>query len=285
VKRFRGTIVLSLLCLAIGAVAGITLYSPKAQPLVFAVIPADDPAVTHQYWDPIVVYLSEGLGREIELYIVADYTAEVEALRAGHVDFARVGSSSYVMAWRDGVAIEPIVSAVKDTTGLPGYYGYIVVRADSDIENLEDLQDRSFAYVDPQSSSGHVVPAYALQQAGIEVGRVFMSGSHEASVLAVQNGTVEAGAVAQIRYDAALEENAIAEDELRVIWQSDLIPNVPIVVQESMNAELKARLRELFVNMPTELVEGPSRAGEVGYVEIADADYDIIREIEAYLNQ
>ncbi len=258
---------------------------PAQRPLTFAVIPADDPAMTREYWDPIVAYLSAGVGREIELYIVPDYAAQVEALRAGHVDFARLGSTAYIAAVKDGVQIEPIVAAIKGITGVPGYYGYIVARADSDIESLGDLQGRSFAYVDPLSSSGYLIPAYALQVAGIEVGEVFMSGSHEASVLAVWNGTVEAAAVAQIRYDSALEENGVPEGALRVVWQSDLIPNVPIVVQQGMDTELKALLRRLFLDMPAALVEGPSRAGEVGYAEIADSDYDILRAIEAYVNQ
>lgn len=258
---------------------------PVKEPLVFAVIPSDDPAATHTYWQPIADYLSEGTGREIELYIVPDYTAEVEALRAGHVDFARLGSSSYVMARRDGVKIEPIASAIKEVTGVAGYYGYVVVRADSDIETLEDLQGRSFAFTDMQSSSGRIVPACALKRAGIEVGRVFMSGSHEASVLAVQNGTVDAGAIAQIRYDVAIKETVIGADELRVIWQSELIPNVPIVVQSSMDADLRALLQELFINMPAKLAKDPARMGETGYVEVIDADYDIIREIEAFVNE
>lgn len=254
------------------------------EPLVFAVIPSDDPRLTRQYWEPIVQYLAQGLRRKVELYIVPDYTAEVEALRAGHVDFARLGSSSYVIAVRDGVEIEPVASAVKATTGLPGYYGYIVTRADSDIQALDDLQGRTFAFTDPQSSSGYVVPVCALKEASIEV-EVYMAGSHEAAVLAVQNGTVDAGAIAQIRYDVAVNEGVISADELRIVWQSELIPNVPIVVQKSMDPDLKERLQTLFLDMPVEFMLAMERTGEIGYTIVTDAHYDVVREIEAFVNE
>jgi phosphonate transport system substrate-binding protein len=257
---------------------------PVKEPLVFAVIPSDDPRLTRQYWEPIVKYLAKGLDRKVELYVVPDYTAEVEALRAGHVDFARLGSSSYAIATRDGVQIEPIASAVKAVTGLPGYYGYIVTRADSDIQTLEDLQGHTFAFTDPQSSSGYVVPACALKKAGVEV-EVFMAGSHEAAVLAVQNGTVDAGAIAQIRYDVAVSEGVVSADELRIVWQSELIPNVPIVVQKSMEPELKEQLQTLFLDMPAELMAVMDRTGEIGYTIVTDAHYDVVREIEAFVNE
>lgn len=257
------------------------------EPLVFAVIPSDDPEVTHEYWDPVVAYLEEGLDREIELYIVPDYTAQVVALGKegpGGVDFARLGSSSYVIARRQGVEITPIVSAIKAVTGLPGYYGYIVVRKDSDIETLEDLNGHTFAFVDPQSSSGYVVPMCGLKKAGVTLGDVIFSGSHEASVLAVQNGTIDAGAIAQIRYDNAIVQGVLSADELRVIWQSDLIPNVPIVVKDSMGPKLRERLKELFINMPTELSMAMKATGEMGYTEVTDEHYDIIRGIEAFVS-
>ena len=276
---YRIALLLSLLALVLVSCI------PAEDPLVFAAVPADDPAIMRAHWQPIVDYLSGGLDREIELYLVPDYAAQVEAFRAGHVDFGRIGSSSYVIAQRDGVEIEPIASAVKEITNVPGYYSYIIARADSGIETMDDLHGRTFAFVDVQSSSGYVVPMCAIKQAGIELGREFMSGSHEASVLAVQNGTVDAAAVAQIRYYAALEERVIDVDEFRVIWQSALIPNVPIVVQSSMGVELKKELQDLFIDMPIELVRGPSRAGEIKYVEITDAHYDVIREIEAFLNK
>jgi phosphonate transport system substrate-binding protein len=263
----------------------VSILPVKEKPLVFAVIPADDPSITHEGWDPVVEYLAQGLGREVVLHIVPDYAAQVEALRSGFVDFARLGASSYVMAEKDGVQIEPIASAVKMVTGLPGYYGYIVTQVDSDIYTLEDLQGRTFAFTDPQSSSGYVVPACALKKAGIEVGRVYMAGSHEAALLAVQNGTVDAGAIAQIRFYAAIGEGAVSEDEFRIVWQSELIPNVPIVVQKSMAPELKKQLQTLFVDMPSELMTAMERTGEVGYTVVTDAHYDVIREIEAFVNE
>jgi len=253
--------------------------APAEEPLTFCVIPADDPAATRHKFAPMIEYLEAGTGREVELFIVSDYTAVIEALRGGHVDVARISSVGYVVALEEGIEIEPIAKAVKEDTGLPGYYGYIVARADR--EWGDDVTGRSFAFVDVVSTSGYVVPSVWLDKEGIELGEVFMAGSHPAVILAVKNGTVEAGAIASNRYEAALAEGIITPGELDVLWKSDLIPNVPIVVQQDMDAELKAALKELFLSMPGEIVEHCG-IKELDYVEASDGDYDPIREIRAY---
>jgi phosphonate transport system substrate-binding protein len=226
----------------------------------------------------MVDYLSDGLGREIELLVVSDYTAVVEAMRYGHADIARLSPAGYVMAVEEGATIEPIVVAVKQETGLPGYYALLVARADTDISNLSSL---TFGFVDVGSTSGHVVPSIYLEKENITPAKSLLAGSHNAVILAVKNGSVDVGAVASNRIAVALEQGVIDSGEFKVVWQSPLIPNCPIAVQSEMKDKDKLTLRELFLNAPEDIVVAAA-TNETGYVEVDDATYDPIREIIRY---
>jgi phosphonate transport system substrate-binding protein len=273
--------------IALGLVVGLMLANTLAdvarqsptEPLTLAVIPSDDPGTTKADWEPVIEYLEAGLGRQIELHIVPDYTAVVEAMKYGWVDVARMSAKGYVQAIEEGAKVEAVAKAIRASTGQPGYYGYIVARAD---RKIADLNGVSFAFVDVGSTSGYVVPSVHLEKEGMKLGEVFMAGSHPAVILAVKNGMVDAGATANSRFDAALAEGVIVEGELEILWQSPLIPNPPIVVQSSMNEALKEQVTRLFLDMPQELVESIKGLKEIGYVEATDSDYDPIREIERF---
>ena len=251
------------------------------EPLKYVVIPADDPGATRGLYAPLIAYLSEAIGREIELVIVPDYATVVEAMKYGHADMARFGPAGYVRAVNEGVDLEPIVTGVKKATGLPGYYSYIFARTD---RHITDLNGKTFAFTDVGSTSGYLVPMIYLEEEEIELGETFMAGSHPAVILAVQNGTVDVGATASNRYNFAIDEGVVGEDELEILWQSPLVPTGPIAVHSSMDDELKEQLKQAFLSVPREITEGTGTK-ETGFVEIYDADYDVIRELEKRANK
>lgn len=266
-----------LLALVLSAAILGACRSPS-KPLTMAIIPAEEAALSREQFGPLIDYLGKELGSEVKLLIVSDYTAVVEALKYGHTDIARIGPSGYALATKEA-DIEAIAVAIKKKTGKPSYHSLIVVRADRDIV---DLNGKSFAYVDVGSTSGYLVPATYIAREEIELGEVFFAGSHSATIEAVKNGTVDAGAIADNRYYIALEEGVIGEGEFVIFWQSDPIFNAPVVVRKSMDAELKERVRSAFLAAPREIVE-QTGIGEIGYVEVKDSDYDAIREIQEVL--
>lgn len=240
------------------------------------VIPAEAELLTKEQFTPFVEYLSEEIGQAVELKTVADYTAVVEAMKYGHADIARFGPFSYVLATQEA-DVEAIVVAIKKKTGKPNYRALLIAR-----EAVTDFNGRTMAYTDVGSTSGYLIPATYIQTSSIELGEVFFAGSHGAVIEAVKNGTVDLGAVADNRYYIALEEGIITEGEIVIVWQSDLIPNSPVAVQKSMDAELKQRITEAFLSAPRELVEGLG-IGEIGYVLASDNDYEVIRAVQEVL--
>jgi len=277
-KAFRKFGVVGLVSVAV-VVALVLLSRPSPEPipgLTFVVIPSEEAGATQGQFAPFVDYLSESIGRPIELLTVSDYTAVVEAMKYGHADIARFAAFGYVMATQE-TDVEVLVTAIKTTTNQPSYYGLIVVRADS---GITDLNGATFAYVDVGSTSGYLVPSTYIMREGIELGEVLFAGSHYAVIEAVKNGSVAAGAIADNRYALALEKGIIAEGELTILWESDPIPNCPIAVRKDMDESLKVQLVEAFLSAPQELVEGCG-VGETGYVVMSDSDYDFVREVQA----
>ena len=248
----------------------------KSESLTYVIIPAEEGSISKEKFEPFIEYLSDKLGQEVELILVADYTAVIEALKFGHADIARVGSVGYVLAKdEENIPIEVLVVAIKKATNRPSYTAILVTRADS---NIYDLNGASLAYVDVGSTSGYWAPATYILEEKIELGDIFFAGSHGAVIEAVKNGTVDVGAVADNRYNIALEEGVVAEGEFRILWESAPIFNVPIVVQSSMDAQLKKNLRQAFLDAPRDIVERTG-IGEIGFVSALDSDYDQIRKM------
>ena len=148
---------------------------------------------------------------EEELFSV--YRAAVEAMRTGNAQLAYLGPFSYVTARERAGAECLVVQGQVGTKG--GYKSYIVVQADSDIQSLEDLQGKTFAFVDPESTSGNVIPTDEILSAFPDLGLTFddlhtdgkffksamFAGSHQGSLQAVAQGNVDAAAVGSSVYE------------------------------------------------------------------------------------
>lgn len=254
------------------------LLNPEPEPLIMVVIPAEAELLTKEQFAPLIDYLTEKIGQTVELMAVADYTAVVEAMKYGHADIARFGPFNYVLATQEA-DVEAVAVAIKKKTGKPNYRAFLIAQ-----EVITDFNGRTMAYVDISSASGYLIPATYIQANNIELGEVFFAGSHSAVIEAIKNGTVELGAVADNRYYVALEEGVITEGEIVIVWESELIPNSPVAVQKSMDAELKQRVIEAFLSAPKNIVEELG-IGETGYVIAIDSDYDPIREVQKMLDK
>ena len=106
--------------------------------------------------------------------------------------------------------IEAFAVAETKKAGRTFYHSLVVARKDSGIQTVADLKGKTFAFVDPSSTSGHLFPKAGLIKAGFnpdkDFGRVIFSGSHDSNAVAVQNGKVDAVAIADRILDAAINK-------------------------------------------------------------------------------
>jgi phosphonate transport system substrate-binding protein len=132
---------------------------------------------------------------EVEIFIPTEYRGLIEAMRGGNLDFAFFPPDGYVIASAD-VGAQVLLKSVRGTS--PYYWSAVIVRKDSGIKTLRDLEGKSMAWVDKNSAAGYVFPRASLSTSGIDPDKLFakqtFAGKHDAAVLAVLNKSVDAAA-------------------------------------------------------------------------------------------
>ncbi len=169
--------------------------APKTE-IVMGFNPAENADVMENNSKAFAEHFQKKTGMKVKTFIATDYTALIEALRSGRVDFAWLPPFSFVKGEKVANARVLLKSVRK---GNAFYYAAIISRADKGITKVEDLKGKSIAWVDPSSSAGHVFPkASLINKLKIDpdqfFGKQVFAGSHDALVLSVLNGTVDAGA-------------------------------------------------------------------------------------------
>ena len=258
------------------------------QPQVLRVgaTPAEDATRMREAYRPLIAHLEKKLGMKVELFVGSDYTATIEAMRAGKLDIALFGPFSYVLAAEKANAE---VFAVEKAGGVTTYRSIVVTRPDSDINTLQDLKGHTFAFVDPASTSGHLFPRAFLKKNGIDPEKDFKSmvfaGTHDAVEMSVKNRKVDAGADSNKTYSKMKKEGLISDQDIKIIYESDPIPSSPWTWRKDLSPELKARIKDAFLNMAKEAPEVlDSKRGVEGYVTFSDAEYNVVREVAKILN-
>jgi phosphonate transport system substrate-binding protein len=256
--------------------------------LKWGLIPADDATEMLRQYQPLVEYLEGKLGIEIEIQVTTDYTAAILAMKNKHIDMAWFGPFSYILA-ADEAGAEALVNGVRRDTGKATYRTIFVTRAGSGIETLDDLKGRTFAFVDPASTSGNLIPRKILMENGIDPKNDFSTwyyaGTHNAVELAVKNGTVDAGADSDTSYNRMLDAGQIDTEVNVIIYESEPIPGSPIVVRGDLPQDLKDSIQQALIEMDEQTIYQVQGWGDIEkYVAVTDSDYDIIRETRDLLN-
>ncbi|MBI1396436.1 MAG: phosphate/phosphite/phosphonate ABC transporter substrate-binding protein [Betaproteobacteria bacterium] len=246
-------------------------------------VPAEDPRLMIADNEALIGALRDGVGMDVRPFVATDYNGVIEALRARRLDVALLGPFSYVLA-ASIAAVDPVAVPETKRQGA-SYHSLIVARKDHGIRTLADLKGRTFAFVDPSSTSGHLFPKTGMIRAGLDPDRdlrAIFAGSHDASVIAVQNGKVDAAAVADALLDAAIARGMVKADEIVIVWKSDPIPGAPVVMRRDLPEPLKARIRAAFAAMH----DIPWSKGTVitRWVPARDANYAVVRETAKVLN-
>jgi phosphonate transport system substrate-binding protein len=245
--------------------------------LNLGLVPAEDPRLMVADNQALIDALRQSLGMEVKPFVATDYNGVIEALRAKKLDVAMLGPFSYVLA-ASIAEVDPVAMPETQKQGAT-YHSLIVARKDRNIRTLADLKGRSFAFVDPSSTSGHLFPKTAMIRAGLDPDadlRSIFAGSHDAGVIAVQNGKVDAAAVAEGLLDAAAARGMVKADELQVVWKSEPIPGAPVVMRRDLPAPLKERIRAAFGSMH----DMPWSKGVIikRWVPVSDDNYVVVRE-------
>lgn len=213
-------------------------------------------------------YIEERLGVETKIFTPADYDGVIQGLLGGTIDMAWLGASAYVKTY---LTDPDAVDVVMVKTNLDGSYGYHSIgfaRADSGITSLEDMKGKVFAFGDPNSTSGFLIPSVEIPEAvgasmesGDYFGEVRFVGGHEQTIVAVNNGDVDAGVTwADGQGDwadgynsgalrKASDSGLVDMNDLVEIWKSETIPEGPIVLRRALPEDVKAEVVDFLATL------------------------------------
>jgi phosphonate transport system substrate-binding protein len=244
-------------------------------------------------------------GFYVSVSVPTSYIAVVEAFGTGRADFAALSTFAYVLA-RD-IKKFPVSAAIQVVRGQNErtYKGQILVHRDSGIKKLEDLSGKTFAFSDPASTSGYILPAALLREKGVKPKEEIFAGNHVAAVMKVYQRQADAAAtyhttpvevekngkkVLEIR-DArmrVLEQYPDVAEKVKILAFTQEIPNEPWVVRTNLYPE-EARSRKV-TELVLEAIHAYKKtedgmkyvrdtATAVDLLAVTDAAYDDTRKI------
>lgn len=224
--------------------------TPVREPLRVAVAAMISPKETFIYYREIIDYIGAKLNRETLLVQRKTY-GEVNGLLARNgIDLAFICSGPYVMG-SDTAGFSAIATPVIH--GKPMYQSYLIVHKDSPYQTIEDLKGKTFAFTDPDSNSGSLVPRYWLKQLGTRPEDFFHSitytYSHDNAIMAVAKQLVDAAAVDGHYWEYYQQRNSYYSGKTRVIKQSEPFGSPPIVVSNALAPDLKKALASILLHM------------------------------------
>jgi phosphonate transport system substrate-binding protein len=209
--------------------------------------------------------IEKSLGVPVKLFTPADYDGVIQGLLGGTIDMAWLGASAYAKTYLTDPAAVEVKLTKQNLNDSTGYYSIGFARKDSGITKIEDAKGKSFAFAEPNSTSGYLVPAAELTTTYGPLDAYFsevkMSGGHEQTIVGVKNGDFAAGVswadgvgnwedgYASGAFRKAADAGLVDMNNLVEIWRSALIPEGPMVVRAALPADVKDKVTQITADM------------------------------------
>ncbi|MCB9454753.1 MAG: phosphate/phosphite/phosphonate ABC transporter substrate-binding protein [Anaerolineaceae bacterium] len=189
-KALLLVILVAMLLVSAPAMAQSDVGTPE-NPIQVYFVPSVEASIIVSGGDVMKAALEEATGLSFEVAVPTSYAATIEAMCASPANsIGFIPAAGYVVA-SERCGVEVGAAAVR--FGWSVYWAEYIVRRDSPIFTFGDLAGKTWGYGDVTSTSGYIVPATELANAGIEVGDTVETGGHNQTVLAVYNGEVDFG--------------------------------------------------------------------------------------------
>lgn len=255
-------------------------------PLRVAVAAMISPKETFDLYRQLLTYLGRKLEKNLEFVQRKTYGEIDELLGKGLIDLAFICSGPYALG-KFHHNLELL--AVPEVHGSHFYRSYLIVNRNSSFQSLEDLKGRTFAFTDPDSNTGRLVPTYWLDQMNQRpetyFGRVIYTYSHDNAIMAVARGMVDGAAVDGLIWEFYQAKNPAFTSKTRIIKKSEPYGIPPLVASGHLSRESQARIRELLFTMHLD-PEGKKILDELmidRFIPARDEWYDSVRQMHQSL--
>ena len=216
---------------------------------IIGVHPLHNPKRLHEIFGPIARYLSENIeGATFKIEASRNYGTYDQKLYDRKFHFALPNPFQTINALKHGYAV---FGKMADDENFRGIF---LVRKDSGIKQVSDLKGQAVSFPAPSALAATMMPQYYLQQHGLNVMQdieIKYVGSQESSIMNVMLGNTKAGATWPPPWRALSKERPKLANELKVIWQTDFLPNNSLLVRDDIDNSIASKVKDLLLNLHT----------------------------------
>lgn len=248
--------------------------------------------------------LAKDLGKVINMEVkeiqASDYTAIIEALRTGKADMAYMGALAVAMG-SERAGVTPIVMKAPNGDKAQAVYHSVFVtqKNNNEINSIKDFKGKTIAFVDPDSTSGNLVPTSEIMKAfpdlhltnekihtnGEFFEAVSFSGKHQAGLQAVIKGDVDIVPISDQIMASEFKNGNADENAVKVVHSSAAIPAEAMVVSKTVNEDLKKTLTKFLVEYNNkDYFDKVIKKADARFVECSMEDYQPIVELNKNIN-
>ena len=238
-------------------------------PIVITFVPSGDTGKITTAGTAIADCLSEMTGLSFEMEVGTSFAASIEAMGAEKAQVGFLNTFSALLAGAKYGVTPSLVAIRRYATNeldpdnalgdelQPFYKAQFIANVDSGINSFADLKGKTFCFVDPNSTSGYIIPRIILAANGINPDVDFAAtqnaGSHPNVAIAVYQGDCDAGVTfINVLTDASADLQATypdITDKVKVFAVSDRIPNDGMQFIQSLDPKLKSVIVEGMMAM------------------------------------
>lgn len=262
--------------------------------ITFGTVTGENAGDRVKRYKPVDDYLAHTLGVKLAWAEATDYAGIIQGMISKKIQLAHFGPASFAKAWILSHGQIVPIAEMLDQYGNHGYYSVMLVRKDSPYNTVADLKGKTYAFADPNSTSGFQAPSYFLTKQGYPpqkfFGKTMFSGSHENSVMALYHKDVDAVST-WWNNDTLSNPSLMAKKGMipngwwKIIWKSPMLPSDPWAMPTWLPQQMRDDVTKAVLEMPTKgkeafavLTSGLS----TGFAPGALADYKPIIEMVQY---
>lgn len=266
-------------------------FGAAANPIRIALTPSVDARKVTGSADKLERFLERQTGYSFSIVVPTSYIAVVEAFGSGKADVAAINTFGYILANRKYGAEAALKVVRRD--GETEYKGQFLAHVDSGIDSITGIQGKRFAFTDPSSTSGYILPRAILSRYHITPAEEVLAGKHDNVVTMIYQKQVDAGATYYSPPDKTTGEILDARarvvrqfpdvyDKVKIIGFTQSIPNDPIIFRRDFPADMQQKIIDALLAFQT-TEEGRQALFEIysveGLMPARDSDYDALRTI------
>jgi phosphonate transport system substrate-binding protein len=277
----------SVLAASFGAVAMPSVLRAQARPMLKIGLGPQQPtqADTKRVWEPIYKAVCNKIGYDAQITVANDWAGIATAIANDQIDVAQMGPWGYVLA-KNVAGARPINMMLIQ--GRPFYKAIIVARPGLIVAKFpDDARGLSMQMLDVGSTSGWLVPTHWLRARGIEPKTFFGKYAEGASAAAAQMATIGGQVDLATGWDThrntMIRNGTIKDDANRVVWESDPLPNEPVVVRKGLPDDVAKRLQEAFASLSASELESLPWPYS-GFVPTTHQPYEVLEKMGRDLN-